>query len=372
MRMTISRPTDIGIMALASATIFPATALVTLIVKLGFQAETYTVEQVTLYEREWSPSRTLTQVAGRAGPVFFSDFLNRKRPESYVVAPDQLRQLLVAVAARDVQEPCLISCHAGRWKRACGIRADGPQDQPWLFLWKLAEKVLSFFQAPSVSQQNLGENAVLGDAPVQVQPITPAADAPLANADRATTAAAVAAKPTFDHPTADGALIHHNISLGRMRNDIAKAPPSAAIATTVVSAAQKTADKARRREILPYIRTASDCVAHAIARDENRAAAIELLRRASPRSSGQENPVNQCQFRINDMIAAHDRIYGPGSGQAFYEGPYLKDLPRALTVRLRGAKGLERSRGIPFIYSDQQRGCSLVDRAPDCDPGAAD
>jgi hypothetical protein len=34
------------------------------------------------------------------------------------------------------------------------------------------------------------------------------------------------------------------------------------------------------------------------------------------------------------LIAEHDRLYGPGTGKTFVEGPYAADLPRALKARI--------------------------------------
>ncbi len=34
------------------------------------------------------------------------------------------------------------------------------------------------------------------------------------------------------------------------------------------------------------------------------------------------------------MIAAHDQVYYPGYGEAFFQGPYLQDLVRAIQKRI--------------------------------------
>src|SRR5215212_8358684 len=44
-----------------------------------------------------------------------------------------------------------------------------------------------------------------------------------------------------------------------------------------------------------------------------------------------------CKAIGGNLIAEHDRLYGPGTGKAFVEGPYASDLPRALKARLRPA-----------------------------------
>src|SRR4051794_18861764 len=44
-----------------------------------------------------------------------------------------------------------------------------------------------------------------------------------------------------------------------------------------------------------------------------------------------------CKAFGSTLIAEHDRLYGPGTGKAFVEGPYASDLPRALKARIRPA-----------------------------------
>jgi len=36
------------------------------------------------------------------------------------------------------------------------------------------------------------------------------------------------------------------------------------------------------------------------------------------------------------MIETHDRLFGQGSGEAFFMGPYLDTLPRAVTRQVKG------------------------------------
>ena len=76
----------------------------------------------------------------------------------------------------------------------------------------------------------------------------------------------------------------------------------------------------------PLIRSANDCVAHAVA--------------ANPRFHKNEDAgeVNElivvsmeaCVDAMRAMISAHDRLFGEGSGEAFFMGPYLDVLPAAV------------------------------------------
>jgi hypothetical protein len=73
----------------------------------------------------------------------------------------------------------------------------------------------------------------------------------------------------------------------------------------------------------PLIRSANDCVAHAVA--------------ANPRfhkneEAGEVNELivasmDACLDAMRAMISAHDRLFGEGSGEAFFMGPYLDVLP---------------------------------------------
>lgn len=94
--------------------------------------------------------------------------------------------------------------------------------------------------------------------------------------------------------------------------------------------AQSEAEK--RRQHVPYVRAATDCVAAVVRRDDQFDSAVAydsfqpLLNRA----------VSVCQQSMALMISTHDTIYGFG-GQGFYSGPYLTDLERAVRGRLAAA-----------------------------------
>ena len=44
-----------------------------------------------------------------------------------------------------------------------------------------------------------------------------------------------------------------------------------------------------------------------------------------------------CVAPVRAMIDAYDRYYGKGTGEAFFMGPYLDVLPRAVTERAKSA-----------------------------------
>jgi len=88
----------------------------------------------------------------------------------------------------------------------------------------------------------------------------------------------------------------------------------------------------KRRLHLPYVRAATDCYARAIA---SNVAALDMAREgrwydALTATQG------VCTQPLLAMAREHDRIYGAGTGVEFFKGPYVADLPRALSTRLKG------------------------------------
>jgi hypothetical protein len=80
----------------------------------------------------------------------------------------------------------------------------------------------------------------------------------------------------------------------------------------------------------PLVRSATDCIIHAVIADprygDNRPAQLdEMIVDSMP----------TCVKPVRAMIDAYDRYYGDGSGEAFFMGPYLDVLPKAVTA---GAK----------------------------------
>jgi hypothetical protein len=73
----------------------------------------------------------------------------------------------------------------------------------------------------------------------------------------------------------------------------------------------------------PLIRSATDCVVRAVATDprfhrsEDAADVNELI----------ITSMTVCADAMRAMISAHDRLFGEGSGEAFFMGPYLDVLP---------------------------------------------
>ncbi len=84
----------------------------------------------------------------------------------------------------------------------------------------------------------------------------------------------------------------------------------------------------------PLVRSATDCIVHAVITNPSYAskadAALGDLIVAS---------MPPCLTPVRAMIDAYDRYYGEGTGEAFFMGPYLDVLPKAV---IAGAKDAAR------------------------------
>jgi hypothetical protein len=75
----------------------------------------------------------------------------------------------------------------------------------------------------------------------------------------------------------------------------------------------------------PLVRSATDCIVHAVMSDprfaaEPHAAVGDLI----------VESIRSCRTPVRAMIDAYDHYYGEGSGKAFFMGPYLDVLPKAV------------------------------------------
>jgi hypothetical protein len=80
----------------------------------------------------------------------------------------------------------------------------------------------------------------------------------------------------------------------------------------------------------PLVRSATDCIVHAVITDpryakKGGAVLGDLIVASMP----------ACVTPVRAMIDAYDRYYGEGTGEAFFMGPYLDVLPKAV---MAGAK----------------------------------
>jgi hypothetical protein len=80
----------------------------------------------------------------------------------------------------------------------------------------------------------------------------------------------------------------------------------------------------------PLVRSATSCIVQAVIAD--------------PRYGGSQSAdlgdlivdsMPTCVKPVRAMIDAYDRYYGEGSGEAFFMGPYLDVLPKAVTAGVK-------------------------------------
>ncbi len=82
----------------------------------------------------------------------------------------------------------------------------------------------------------------------------------------------------------------------------------------------------------PLVRSATDCIVHAVIAD--------------PRYGGKSGvqlgdlivaTMPSCLTPVRAMIDTYDRYYGEGAGEAFFMGPYLDVLPKAVVAGTKNA-----------------------------------
>jgi hypothetical protein len=89
----------------------------------------------------------------------------------------------------------------------------------------------------------------------------------------------------------------------------------------------------------PLIRSATDCVVHAITTD----ARFRLSVAGGDMNELIVASMAPCADAMRSMIDAHDRLFGAGSGEAFFMGPYLEGLPLTVDKLVKGAAASDRA-----------------------------
>jgi len=115
-------------------------------------------------------------------------------------------------------------------------------------------------------------------------------------------------------------------------------------------------ERQKRKELLPAVQATTECLAQEILRSPT---ALSYARQNKWVETVESVP-EACKAEGRNLIAEHDRLYGPGTGKAFVDGPYASDLPRALKARIRPA--LKR----------QTTQFASVEEVPERAPAAAD
>jgi len=79
----------------------------------------------------------------------------------------------------------------------------------------------------------------------------------------------------------------------------------------------------KRAAMQPLVRSATKCIANRVAEDPRFTTGVDL-------GDLIVDSMPSCVGPVRTMIDAYDLYYGTGSGDAFFMGPYLDILPRAV------------------------------------------
>ena len=87
----------------------------------------------------------------------------------------------------------------------------------------------------------------------------------------------------------------------------------------------------KEAKMLPLVRTATDCIVRSVAADPRFNKALK----ATELNDLIVDAMSTCATPVRSMIDAHDSMFGQGSGEAFFMGPYLDVLPAAVTKQVK-------------------------------------
>jgi hypothetical protein len=83
----------------------------------------------------------------------------------------------------------------------------------------------------------------------------------------------------------------------------------------------------------PLLRSATDCIVRSVAADPR---LPEALKVGDIRDLIVDS-MSPCVGRVRAMIDTYDQLFGEGSGEAFFMGPYLDILPKAVAAQVKDA-----------------------------------
>jgi hypothetical protein len=101
--------------------------------------------------------------------------------------------------------------------------------------------------------------------------------------------------------------------------------------TTNPAAWQQLPVPQRQATLLPMVHRATDCIVRKVSTDPRYSADM----RPNEINDLIVDSISACGRVVREMIDAHDRIYGSGSGKAFLLGPYLDVLPAAVVQQVK-------------------------------------
>jgi hypothetical protein len=103
--------------------------------------------------------------------------------------------------------------------------------------------------------------------------------------------------------------------------------PQGAMAPVQMSPQQKNA------ALRPLLRTATDCIARTVAADPRLPASLK----GGDLRDLIVDSMSSCIGPVRAMIDTYDQLFGEGSGEVFFMGPYLDVLPAAVTSQVKNS-----------------------------------
>jgi hypothetical protein len=116
------------------------------------------------------------------------------------------------------------------------------------------------------------------------------------------------------------------LAMAALLVNVATGPVTEPSPASAMSAHQKSA------AVRPLMRSATECIARTVKADPR------FRRQGSDLGDLIVDSMTTCLPHVRAMIAAYDRYFGEGSGEAFFMGPYLDVLPAAVTKWAKDAE----------------------------------
>jgi hypothetical protein len=103
--------------------------------------------------------------------------------------------------------------------------------------------------------------------------------------------------------------------------------PQGAMVPVQMSPQQKNA------ALRPLLRTATDCIIRTVGADPRLPASLE----GGDLRDLIVDSMSSCIGPVRAMIDTYDQLFGEGSGEVFFMGPYLDVLPAAVTSQVKNS-----------------------------------
>ncbi|HZP78719.1 MAG TPA: hypothetical protein VFB45_21460 [Pseudolabrys sp.] len=96
-------------------------------------------------------------------------------------------------------------------------------------------------------------------------------------------------------------------------------------------AAMQLSVRQKEAAMLPLVRGATDCIVRNVSADSRFADNLQ----GAELNDLIVDAMSACAAPVRAMIDQHDRMFGQGSGEAFFMGPYLDVLPAAVIKQVK-------------------------------------